>query len=388
MRCILIFALIGCAAERTPGTPPSPSENLPQPPVVGATPAEPPTYNWRAWPDPDWPTATPADVKLDVAGLDQAAAVAESHQSYCLLVIRHGALVYERYFNGSDATTAHKSWSLAKSYSGTLVGIALDRGDIRSLDDKVSDYVPEWKGTDREGVSVRDLVRMTSGLQWSAFQDYVQMATLAQDDTQFALGLPLSDPPGSKWVYHNGAVQILEPLFRGATGMTIEAYAQAHLWSKIGASASWAHDQAGNPTPYANVLTTCRDHARLGYLYLRRGHWVNDKVLSESFVAEALTPSQPYNRAYGLLFWLNGQTPAIDAMMEPWPGKMVPYAPDDLFAARGFGNQFIDVIPSLDMVVVRFGVDPLVNFDLAALAEDSRFTLHDQILQPILAALR
>ena len=75
-------------------------------------------------------------------------------------------------------------------------------------------------------------------------------------------------------------------------------------------------------------------------------------------------------------------------MMEPWPGTMVPFAPDDLFAARGFGNQFIDVIPSLDLVVVRFGVDPLASFDVAALAADSRFTLHDQILQPILAALR
>jgi CubicO group peptidase (beta-lactamase class C family) len=382
----LIFLFACTAAERTP------SPTTPAPPPVAtpaaATAAAGDVYDRRGWPDPDWPTATPADVRLDPAGLDQAAAAAEKNGSYCLLVIRHGALVYERYFNGSDASTTHKSWSLAKSYSGTLVGIAVDRGDIRSLDDKVSDYVADWRGTDRDAVIVRDLVRMTSGLQWSAFQDYVQMATLAQDDTQFALALPLSDPPGSKWIYHNGAVQMLEPLFRGATGMTIEAYADQYLWSKIGMAASWAHDSAGNPTPYANVLATCRDHARLGYLYLRRGHWGKESVLSEKWVSEALAPSQPYNRAYGHLFWLNRETPALDAMMQPWPGRMVPYAPADLFAARGFGNQFIDVIPSLDLVIVRFGVDPLTGFDLVAMVKDSQFTLHDEILQPILGALR
>src|SRR5439155_26064010 len=116
--------------------------------------------------------------------------------------------------------------------------------------------------------------------------------------------------------------------------------------------------------------------------------WAAEQVLSESFVAEATAPSQPFNRAYGLLFWLNGHTPALDAMMEPWPGTMVPFAPDDLFAARGFGNQFIDVIPSLDLVVVRFGSDPMSKFDLAALTADSKFGKHDEIMKPILAAVK
>src|SRR6185369_4360917 len=132
---------------------------------------------------PDWPIGSPAAAGLDAAKLDEAATVAEANGSYCLLVIRHGALVYERYFAGTDASTPHKSWSLAKSYSGTLVGIAIDRGELSGLDAHVADYIPELKGTDRQSLTVRDLVTMTSGLQWSAFQDYVAMATLAQDDT-------------------------------------------------------------------------------------------------------------------------------------------------------------------------------------------------------------
>jgi CubicO group peptidase (beta-lactamase class C family) len=210
------------------------------------------------------------------------------------------------------------------------------------------------------------------------------MALLAQDNTKFALGLPLGDPPASKWLYHNGAVQMLEPLFRSATGMTIDMYAERHLWSRIGMTASWAHDPSGHVTPYANVLATCRDHARLGYLYLHHGQWAGEQVLSQHWVDQALTPSQPWNRAYGFLFWLNGAAPAIDAMNESWPGRMVPFAPPDLFAARGFGNQFIDVIPSLDLMVVRFGTDPMAQFNLAALTADAQFTKHDDILEPLL----
>jgi CubicO group peptidase (beta-lactamase class C family) len=383
------LALLGCSARphagasppRAPSpTPVAPAE--PREPSAGQVPDPPPPF-----PIPDWITTEPATVGLDAAKLDQAAAVAAADGSYCLLVIRHGLVAYERYFAGTDATTPHKSWSLAKSYSSTLVGIAIDRGDLHGLDDRVSDYVPEWSGTDRSAVTVRNLVSMTSGLQWSAYQDYVAMAMLAPDDSQFALGLPLGDPPGSRWVYHNGAVQILEPLFRHATGMSIEDYAREFLWSRIGMNASWAHDSVGHATPYANVLATCRDHARLGYLYLRGGKWGDTRVLSSSWVASALTPSQSQNRAYGFLFWLNGEAPALDAMMQPWPDRMVPFAPKDLFAARGFGNQFVDVIPSLDLMVVRFGADPLAGADLIALASDARFTKHDEILRPVLDAV-
>jgi CubicO group peptidase (beta-lactamase class C family) len=295
--------------------------------------------------------------------------------------------VAEHYWNGHDAASTSSSWSIAKSYASALVGVALDRGDIHGLDDRVADYVPEWKGTDHEAITVRDLIRMTSGLKWDAFQDYVAMATFTSDQSQFAIDLPVSDPPGTTWVYHNSGVQMLEPLFRGATGHTIEEYAQEHLWSKLGMKATWKHDGADQPTAYANVLASCRDHARLGYLYLHGGRWATEQVVSPGWVTESLTPSQPMNRAYGYLWWLNGETPALDAMSEAWPSRMVPFAPPDLFAARGFGNQFIDVIPSLDLVVVRFGPDPAGTLDIPGLFTDQKFAKHDAILAPILAAV-
>jgi CubicO group peptidase (beta-lactamase class C family) len=214
------------------------------------------------------------------------------------------------------------------------------------------------------------------------------MATFAENHTEFALGLSQDTTPGSEWIYHNGGVQVLEAVFRGATGMTIEAYAREHLWSRIGMSATWAHDRAGNPTTYANVMATCRDHAKFGYLWLRRGTWAGgEQVVPDSWVSQAITPSQDYNRAYGFLFWLNGQTPAMNAMNQPKDEMIAPWAPNDFFAARGFGNQFIDVIPSLDLVVVRFGPDPRSSFDFGSFNDDAEFGVHDQIVMPIVAGI-
>jgi CubicO group peptidase (beta-lactamase class C family) len=350
------------------------------------------------FPIPDWAEGAPESQGIDSAGLDIAATVAEQNKSLCLLVIRHGVLVSEHYWNGSDRTTANLSWSVAKSYTSTLVGIALDRGDIHSLDDSAATYLPQWRGSTREAITIRNLLSMTSGLSWNVFEDYVELATLAPNETQFALQQPAVATPGTQWTYDNGAVQIFDPIFRSATGITIEEYAGLHLWPEIGMQARWAHDPSGNPTPYANVLATCRDHARLGYLYLHQGNWAGRQVLSSTYVAEAIRPSQSINLAYGMLWWVNAGTPAEDALMQPWPGPMVPFAPEDLFAARGFGNQFIDVIPSLDLVVVRFGLDPLGHdadggfadggFDLPGLLTDSKFGVHDEILAPILRAVQ
>jgi CubicO group peptidase (beta-lactamase class C family) len=388
-RLLLVLAalLCGCGAPGVAPPPPAqdagPADAAP-PPEAGT---DAPVEAGTPYPDPDWPTASPESVGLDSKELADADAIAQNDGSYCLLVVRHGVLVWESYFQGHDAASTDPSWSIAKSYSSAVVGIALDRGDIHSLDDSVADYVPEWVGTDAAAITIRNLLTMTSGLHWDAFGDYVTLATLAPDKTSYALGLSMDASPGDTWVYDNAAVQVLEPVIRGATGEAMDAYAEEHLWSKIGMHATWDHDAAGDPTAYANVLATCRDHARFGYLYLHGGRWAGEQVVPSAYVAESTSPSQNINRAYGYLFWVNGQIPAEDAMMESWPGWMSPEAPADLFAARGFGNQFIDVIPSLDMVVVRFGEDPMASFDLAALTTDARFSTHDEILAPILAAV-
>jgi len=336
------------------------------------------------YPDPDWTTGSAQSEDVDQSFLDQADAVAAANNSFCLLVIRHGVLVHESYFNGHDASSADPSWSIAKSYTSAVTGIAIDRGDIGSIDDSAAKYATKWNGDDNAAITIKDLLSMSSGLHWDVFGDYVTMAELAPDKTGYALGLGMDATPATTWVYNNSGVQVLEQVIRSATGEAMDAYASDHLWSKIGSHAKWDKDAMGHPTAYANVRATCRDHARLGYLYLHEGQWKNEQVISKAWVKASTSPSQSINRAYGYLWWVNGGTPAEDAMNEAWPGQMVANAPADLFAARGFGNQFIDVIPSLDMIVVRFGQDPLAKFDVPTLMADSKFELHDKILAPIL----
>jgi CubicO group peptidase (beta-lactamase class C family) len=382
---VTVAILIGCShGSVSPATDPDAAVaaiDAPEPPEV-------------PYPDPDWTTAAPGDVGLDAAKLDEAAAAAGASESFCLLVIRHGKLVSEHYFNGADATTTPPSWSIAKSYSSTVVGIAVGNSDLPGLDAAIADHIPEWQGTSRAAIKLRDLVSMDSGLSWNVFQDYIAMAELAPDKSAFAIGLDASAAPGTTWVYNNAAVQMIEPYFRAATGTPIDTYAQTHLWQPIGTTATWAHDAAGHSTTYANVMTTCRDHARLGYLYLHGGRWKHTQVVPAAYVAEAITPSQSYNRGYGHLFWLNGEAPTIDSLGNVSAERLQPYAPPDMFAAHGFGGQFIDVIPSLDLVVVRFALDELSSLQtgdldaiIGALVADQLDDSHQKILQPILDAV-
>jgi len=384
----LLLVACGSAGPSSPPIDDTPDAARPVTPSPDAAPVDDVPY-----PDPDWPTGTPESQGLASDQLDAASRAAEADQSYCLLVIRHGVLVSEHYYGGTDAATTNKSWSIAKSYTSTTVGIALGNGDLPSLDLHASDYLTSWQGTPRAGITLENLVTMTSGLDWSVFSDYIEMAAFSPDNTAFAEGVSAKDAPNTTWVYNNSAVQVIEPVFRAAAGQSIEDYARAHLWTPIGMTGTtWAHDQAGHPTTYANVMATCRDHARLGYLYLHGGRWKHQQVVPADWVAAALAPSQPYNQGYGRLFWLNGHQPTMSSLMKSKDDVLYPYAPADLFAARGFGGQFIDVIPSLDMVVVRFGADALSSITdptqlAAVLAQDELQDTHKQILQPILAAV-
>jgi CubicO group peptidase (beta-lactamase class C family) len=341
------------------------------------------------YPVPDWQVESPADHGIDPAALDAAMAAAETLESHCLVVVRHGVIVGEGYWQGKNADSTDKSFSIAKSYTSAVVGIAIERGDIESLEQSASDFIPEWQGTEHESVTIRHLLSMTSGLEWNLFSDYVAMATFSSNQSEYAVELGQDEDPGTIWQYHNGGVQIFEPIFRAATGMTIEQYASEHLWSRIGSSASWNHDPSDNPTTYAHVLATCRDHARFGYLYLKNGVWADGPVVPWTHVQTSLVPSQSQNQAYGYLWWLNGHVPALDPFGQEKESTIAPFAPADLFAARGFGDQFIDIIPSLDMVIVRIGPDPTAfGSDIGELIEnESTSGTHEAIVAPLFAGV-
>lgn len=349
-----LAALAGSACSSDPGSEPSPG---------GRPGTTEPGPSQAVFPGAEWEREDAEAAGFDPAVLDEIAAEAETAGSNCLVVTRHGRIVADWYWNGTDATTAQEVFSVTKSVTSTLVGLAQDDGDL-AITDPASTHVPEWAGTPSAGVTVEDLISNDSGRQWSAAIDYRDLI-VAGDRTAFAAGLGQDAEPGEVWVYNNAAIQTLDAVLEGATGVDPAAYAQQRLLDPIGMHHSeMTHDPAGNTNTFFGLQSTCEDLARFGYLFLRRGEWDGAKVVPEDWV-EAATgrSSQDINAAYGYLWWLNRPGPLTDPLnplsredSETAPHRQLAEgAPEDMYWALGLGGQIVQVDPGSDTVVVRLG---------------------------------
>ncbi|HEY9458590.1 MAG TPA: serine hydrolase [Gaiella sp.] len=322
-------------------------------------------------PGTTWETASPPSVGLDAKELDRIAATAKKGKSNCLVVVRDGKVAGQWYFNGTGPNTAQNVWSVTKSFASTLVGIAQDEGDLR-ITDKASTLIPTWKGTPSDAVTVRDLLSMISGRQWSFFTDYVGLLG-ATDRTKYAVGLGQSKAPGTSWTYNNAAVQTLEQILQQATGRDVAAFAEQRLFRPLGmTSTHMTRDRAGNPQLFEGIRSTCLDLARFGQLMLDRGTWGGKQVVSSSWIEQATArSSSSLNAGYGYLWWINHKgrlaSPFVAASLngarkqskQP-ASQIVPGAPRDMYWALGLGNQVIQVDPDTKTVVVRLGsAEPL-----------------------------
>ncbi|MCP5432833.1 MAG: beta-lactamase family protein [Alphaproteobacteria bacterium] len=303
----------------------------------------------------EWRTATPEEAGLDAAAVDAALDVAAKNNSTGVLIVRHGKIVAERYWRGWDAKRSEPIFSSSKSIVSTLIGMAIEDGFIEGVEQSASDFITDWKGTDKEAITIRHLLSMTSGLESSggqvrANEGSIFLSTVAR---------PLVSKPGEKWVYNTPAYRLLANILEIATGEKIEAYMARRLSSPIGlADTHWVTQTAPDgATNYYFIRQTPRDMARFGLLALHWGNWAGEQLVSAAWLHEATTPSQELNASYGYLWWLNGQSfflpPAVrakrvDRMM--WPD-----CPSDMFAALGAADKKIYVVPSLDLVVVRHG---------------------------------
>ena len=321
----------------------------------------------HTYPGKEWVTVAPEAAGFDPAGLDRLAAQAEAAGSSCLVITRDGQLVAERYWSGTTADTPREAFSVTKSVTSILVGIAQDQGAL-SVDEPAADHIPPWQGTDASAVTIEDLLSNDSGRHWDFGTDYGGMAINAADKTAFAIGLAQDHAPGEVWAYNNSAIQTLSAVLESATGENPVDFARAQLFEPLGMRHSeLTTDTAGNALTYAGLKTTCADLARFGYLALRDGAWDGEQVVPADYVKQATGKSStPLNAAYGWLWWLNHRGPigsprlattgAADAPIAD--GQLVPEAPADTFWALGFNNQIVAVIPSEDIVAVRMGPAP------------------------------
>jgi len=297
----------------------------------------------------EWETASPEAVGLDRALLDRAVdAASDLPNLQSLLVVRHGRLAREAYFNGNRADRRNDVRSVTKSLVSTLVGVAIERGLLQSVDLPIGPVLEETYPGELDAtegsITIRDLLTMASGYAWdestvAGYNDWVTSG----DPVRYLLDRPVVDAPGSRFTYNSAAVHLLSIVLERITGRTIQQLAAEALFPSLGiAGADWEILSGGSANGGSGVDLRPRDLAKLGQLWLQEGETGGQRLLPDDWVASATTSRYPLWQAspplaqqgYGFLWWIDhagGRTH---------------------FFAWGHGGQFVWVAPELDLVVV------------------------------------
>lgn len=319
------FPLLGCGDGSTSGTADT-GNTLP-------------TRSWRV--------EAPEDQSMDAETLDGARAYAfqEGKNTQGVVVVRNGVIVGEWYAEDRDATSFGTSWSVAKSFTSALIGIAIEEGLIDGIHVSMAEFFPSWRGTDKEAITLYDVLAMASGLQWSesydpadiTSSDIIQMIVLTANQLEYAANRPAEVPPGTRFNYSSGDTMLLSGVLEVVTGGRASFYAREKLFEPIGMDpVDWWRDAADHTVTYCCLDTPARQFAKFGLLYLNDGAWGDQQVVPADWVAASTRPSVA--DFYGYQWWL-----------DTTPGGR------DMYSARGHDGQYIYVIPALDLVVVRNG---------------------------------
>ena len=262
-----------------------------------------------------------------------------------LLVVRHGRIVAEASYAGSDLNDRpHDIKSASKSLLSALVGIALERVDLPGLDAPIADLLPEYAEglpAEKRAITLADVLSMSSGLAPTSGEHYG--AWVSSDDwTRGALARPLENPPGEVFAYSTGNSHLVSAILTEAVGTSALEYAREHLAGPLGITIhSWDRAPEGYYLGGNSLRMTPRDLARLGQLYLQGGRWNGEQVVPAEWVRRSTSrhaDGWPHRYgAYGYHWWL-----------PPLP----PDTPWESFAAVGYGGQFLYVVPELDMLLV------------------------------------
>lgn len=287
--------------------------------------------------------------------------VKKSHLTHMIIVLHKGELVAEGYGNDHDIKTKHTSWSMGKSIVSSLVGLQVDKG-VLSLEQK--GLLPEWTD-ERKAINLKNMLQATNGLDWvenyGGVSDATKMLFLNPDAAAIASSKPLKYEPGTYFYYSSGTTNIISKILRNQLGEeNYQRLPYEELFYKIGMhNTVMEKDASGTFVGSSFVFAPGRDYARLGLLMLDKGNWLGEQILSEEWVEFATTPgtAAPMGE-YGAQWWLNSGNPSRPEE------KKFPSLPNDAFYAGGFEGQWILVIPSKDLVVVRLGFTPNGEFSM------------------------
>lgn len=302
------------------------------------------------WPTEGWRTASPEEVEIDPEMLAEVTEIIREEERGVdsVLVVKDGYLVIDKYFEPFTKGERHNIYSCTKSVVSTLIGIAIDEEYIDGINQTILDFFPKrtpqnmsaWK----EEMTLEDLLTMTAGFdardswlyEWAGLEKMHE----SPDALQYVLDLQVIEEPGTRFEYTNGVSHLLSCIVEETTGMSALEYAEDSLFAPLGIhDVEWRNDSLGRNWGYGNLYLTPHDMAKFGYLFLNRGLWDGERIVSESWVDEATRKHVDANLwdGYGYQWWVDS-----------WGH----------YHALGYRGQLIFVVPEDQLVVVFTGSDP------------------------------
>jgi CubicO group peptidase (beta-lactamase class C family) len=270
-----------------------------------------------------------------------------------LLVLKDGRIALEKYRLGNSERTRWMSMSIAKSITSTLIGAALKDGYIAALSDPVTKYVPALRGSAYEGVSVRDVLMMSSGVRWDeTYTDprsdrrrllEAQISQVPGSAIALMSSLPRAAAPGTVNNYNTGETQVAGEIVRSAVGRALATYLSERIWSRFGMEADakwWLDSEGGHEIGGSGFSAILRDYGRFGLFLLNGGIAGGESILPDGWTREATTPKVLHRGTpleYGYLWW---------------PGTTAASRRDRAYAAEGIFGQFIYINPAARVVIV------------------------------------
>jgi len=308
-----------------------------------------------------WDTIAPQTLGYCQPKIDSLYNFLEQNNSKAFILLKDGKIVLEKYFGTHTSTTLWQWASAGKTITSFMTGIAQQEGYL-SITDTTSNYLGQgWTNCtpeQEEKITIWNQLTMTSGLDDGVPNGYCTTDTC----------LIYKADAGTRWAYHNGPYTLLGNVIENATGQTLNTYTTQKL--KIPTGMTGTFYQVG----YNNVFfSNARSMARFGSLILNKGNWNGNQIMTDTaYFNDMVNTSQNLNKAYGYLWWLNGkQSIMVPTLQTVFPGFMSQPAPADMISAIGAGGQFLNIVPSQNLVWLRMGDEPTTS--------SVPFLLNDQI---------
>ncbi|TVZ51943.1 serine hydrolase domain-containing protein [Dokdonia sp. Hel_I_53] len=294
--------------------------------------------------DTSWETASLDTLEWNETALEELNSFLIASNTKAFIILKNGKIVVENYYQNTDSNTNHRWNSAAKTLTAATVGIAQEQGFLH-IENPSSDYLGEgWTSmtTEQEAaITLKNQLTMTTGGEY-------MVDNLNCTDPEC---LSYNSEAGASWYYHNAFYILIQDVISNATAQSFDTYFNTQLQAKIGMNGFWFD------FGYLKLFSSnARDMARFGLLNLSNGIWNSEQIIPASFFTEMTTISQSLNKAYGYLWWLNGQSDyKLPGSNITFSGKLIPTAPDDLIAGLGKDDQKLYVVPSEKLVVIRLG---------------------------------